>query len=125
MSSSNSNESSLFKLVARAWLPLDPIVVVIWLAIPCCVYIGRQIILIGVRDYFDGLSTWTQYLVGLHALGIVSILSVVTLLGAATIHRDKTRRVFMNIALFAGALVIIVYVVYCVPLAMTTIHRLG
>lgn len=125
MSSSNSTESSLIESTASPWWHVDFLVVVFWLNLPCYVFCGRQLILSGGRDFFLGLSTGTQYLIGLHALRMVSILSLAVLLGAATSHRHKTRRLFMNIALCTGVLVATVYLVFCFRPAMTALHRLG
>jgi len=125
MGKCRSSESLSSQLAAIAWQPVDCFVVVIWLEIPFAVFLGRKILLHGASDRSAEQSTWAQHLVGLHALAMVSILSVVMLLGVATIHRQKPRRLFMNIALSAGVLVVIVYVVSCLAPAMTTIQRLG
>lgn len=125
MSNRNSSKPSLFELAASAWQPVDSVAVALCLVIPCLVWIGRHILLVGARDYSVTLSAVAQYLVDVHALGLVSLLSVVVLPGAATIHRHRRRRLFMSIASLMGVLIMIVYAVVCVPPAMTTIHRLG
>jgi branched-subunit amino acid transport protein AzlD len=121
MDTPNSNESSSTKSTAGAWLPVDFLAIIIWLTIPSNVFFGRQLILSGGLE----LSTGTQYLIGSPALRMVSILAIGVVLGAATIHHHKTRRLFMKIALTTGVFVVIVYVMYCLAPAMTALHRLG
>ena len=109
MNASNPYESPSTNTESRSWRPIDFVIVGVWLAIPIGVFVGRQPLLHVFTDFGVELPTATQYLLSFFSPILLTIASLVVLLGIFIIPYGGTRRRFIWLACITGMLIGAIY----------------
>ena len=102
MNASNPYASPSTTSESRSWRPIDFFAVGLWLAIPTCVFVGRELLLPVFEDFEVELPTATQYLLYFYSAALITLASVVVLLAMFIIPYGRTRLRFMWLACITG-----------------------